>query len=386
MTFDAKKAAAAADQVLAKLRATHGAQNVDHLKTPALSILKNGQVTSVDAGVYAIVMPGSGEQLLVEPGRCECPAFQGGTRVCSHTVAARIRAALDPAPASTPAPEPTETLPATVEATPHPSMPDDMTSAVAVQATINRLPQGISGAVVPRIAELIPRLPRDITEDAFQSAVFWELAALHDEGRLAKVKPASVVKAVAKAATQGFLPGRDCYFVVPTGDTLECWDGYKGLQRQLARLSQIRDSFAEAVHSQDHFEHDLLSGSPPSHRVKLNEKSRGPIIAYYGVVIFKDGYKRLKVMSLEEIEKVKQLSPTKDKTWSPWNKHPVSMAKVAVLRRLCRSIVQIDEQLFVGDGMDAEEDEAYLAPPGEERMREITSDMWGGPRPDVGVK
>lgn len=111
--------------------------------------------------------------------------------------------------------------------------------------------------------------------------------------------------------------------------------GYKGLIDLAYRSNQIKTLAAEAVHTNDYFQEQRW----PRHLVhRAAEGDRGEVVRYYAAVEYKDGGQDFTVMSVEEIEKHRDLY---SRGWdkrddSPWKTAPDAMAKKTVIRRLAK--------------------------------------------------
>ena len=266
-----------------------------------------------------------------------------------------------------------------------PAKEQRMTEQPAQQETLpatqssGGLPQTVSQAIAPRMPHLYPMLPPDVKHEAFRASTIIALQELN-QSKLQEVSPESVLKALTKAAMKGWLPSSpDCHFVILKGK-LECWDGYPGLQKELARSSFVRDSFAETVFMRDTFEIDLLKDQL-SHKPYL-DGDRGAKRGVYACVVFRDGTRRVKYMSTGEILEAVRGITSASNAGSAWSTHPDSMEKALVLRRLARSVVQIKDN----EPWDGDEDTTALLPMSPERRDAAIADMYGDDRVDTGAR
>lgn len=110
--------------------------------------------------------------------------------------------------------------------------------------------------------------------------------------------------------------------------------GYKGLVDLAYRSAQIKTIAAEPVHEKDHFVEQRWPRQL-THRAAASD--RGKVITYYAAVEYKDGGQDFVVMSVEEIERHRDLySKGAQRDDSPWKTSFDAMARKTVLRRLAK--------------------------------------------------
>ena len=406
MTDLAERASAVAEDVMAPLIKAYG-ERVQHCFLPAMHILRKGTVHfPTDESQPTIVesLPGALSVAITQGGKhCPCPQFNADN-FCKHILALRLAKAAESVPeqyqsGTNSAPEqnhkgtePTPEFPCVTCGTIYPTRQDErdcfkshkkeqhMAEQPTQQETLPARPQfgglpvPVTTAIAGRMPHLYSMLPPDVKGEAFRASVIVALQDIKPDD-LAKCKPESVVAAITKAAMKGWLPSSpDCHFVA-FGGKLDCWDGYPGLQKDLARSPFVRDSFAEVVHARDHFHLDMLKDDL-SHRPDLDD--RGAIRGYYAVVVFRDGTRRVKYMNTKEIDEAKRSIPSAAQKGSAWQTHPDSMAKVLVLRRLARSVVQIAGDDHEYD--EGSEDAVAQLPMTAERQQAAIADMYGDDR------
>jgi recombination protein RecT len=107
---------------------------------------------------------------------------------------------------------------------------------------------------------------------------------------------------------------------------------------------------AQVVYENDHFvvsygfDEDVTHNPPPL------DKERGKPIGAYATAVLKDGSRLLEVMSLEEINKVRNVSRSKDR--GPWVDWWSEMARKTVMRRLSKRLpmsTDLEEEVFSRD-------------------------------------
>lgn len=134
---------------------------------------------------------------------------------------------------------------------------------------------------------------------------------------------------------------------------VQCIIGFKGLIDLARRSGQIVSIAAHEVCEQDDF--DFAYGLTPKLEHKPALRARGEVIAYYAVAELKGGGNAFEVMSVEQIEQIrdregsnawkdewveengrKKKSGKRVKAKSPWWDYPIEMGRKTVLRRLCK--------------------------------------------------
>lgn len=106
---------------------------------------------------------------------------------------------------------------------------------------------------------------------------------------------------------------------------------YKGLVRLVLQSGNISNVHADLVCQNDTFEFD--KGRILAHRINFRVP-RGDVYAVYALATFKDGTEKAEVMSVDEVEKVRQGSKQKD--GKPWQDHWGEQAKKTVFKRLTK--------------------------------------------------
>lgn len=111
--------------------------------------------------------------------------------------------------------------------------------------------------------------------------------------------------------------------------------GYKGTIDLIRRSGMVSAIFAEEVREKDEFEFELGT-NPHLKHIPYLAGDRGKVLFYYAVATFKDGGYAFKVMSVDEINKVKTLSPSANSKYSPWNTFFDEMAKKTCIIRMAK--------------------------------------------------
>ena len=128
---------------------------------------------------------------------------------------------------------------------------------------------------------------------------------------------------------------------------VQCIIGYRGMIDLARRSGQILSIAAHEVCANDEFEFSYGLDEKLSHKPALS--ARGPVIAYYAVAKLVGGGYAFEVMSVEQIDAIRDRegsnawkdiwengrpSGRREKASSPWWDHPVEMGRKTVIRRL----------------------------------------------------
>jgi recombination protein RecT len=149
----------------------------------------------------------------------------------------------------------------------------------------------------------------------------------------------SLFATAMKAAQDGLLlDGREAAPVVfrtKNGPMVQYMPMIGGLLKKLRNSGELLSIAAYTVHEHDSFDYELGDEERIVHKPRL-DGDRGRVIAAYAVAKTKDGGIYREVMSLDEIEKVRNVSRAKDA--GPWASWYEEMARKTVLRRLMKRL------------------------------------------------
>lgn len=190
--------------------------------------------------------------------------------------------------------------------------------------------------------QLKAALPSHIDYEQFKNTA---MLAVSQDPELLKATKKSLFTACMKAAQDGLMPdGREAALVRFSdrkSGTLEAqympmMYGILKKARQSGELSSIR---AHVVYEGDHFEYVLGDEERIEHRPTL--QNRGQAIAAYAIADLTNGIREREVMPVEEIERVRSASRTKNS--GPWTQWWSEMARKTVLRRLAKRLPMSSE-------------------------------------------
>lgn len=165
--------------------------------------------------------------------------------------------------------------------------------------------------------------------------------------KIKDAKPESVLAAMMACVHSDMMPNTPSQdaFIIPYGDRVQFQIGYKGLVKLAYRSAQVVNINAELVFPEDHFKVKLGTDRTLEH-----EPSEKPIdrtllakaTHVYATAEMKNGSTVFEVMSMTEIDKVKEF--VKAKTGDvPWNKWPEAMAKKTVVKRMLKLLPSDNE-------------------------------------------
>lgn len=151
--------------------------------------------------------------------------------------------------------------------------------------------------------------------------------------KVAQDNPHSVRRSVAKIASIGLSlnPALAYAYLVPR-DAEICLDiSYKGLIKLATDSGAIKWVKAELVRENDNFDYKGVCTLPEHSFDPFGE--RGSIKGVWCVAKTTDGDYLVDVMSLAEINEVKNTSKSKDSSYSPWKNFYGEMAKKTIIKR-----------------------------------------------------
>jgi recombination protein RecT len=254
-------------------------------------------------------------------------------------------------------------------------------------AVVPRKDPALPEPMVQTLQSIMPHLPTllppDISLAQFRAALYLELSG---RPALAECTTQSLRDAVIKAATYGLLPGRDCHFLPfsnrQRGGKKDATyvPNYFGLILALERTGKIRRAFAHPVHEGDTWDFNLFQDRPVHIPAVTLGKPQGKELFYYGAVMFKDNTCAFEVVTLDELEAIKQRSPAHES--GPWVTDRVMMCRKSCLKRVAKYVRLTPELGKLLDDEDTREQaDIPLA-----RHRQNLTDVFGpaavdGPEP-----
>ncbi len=176
-------------------------------------------------------------------------------------------------------------------------------------------------------------LPKHITVEKFTRVA---MTAIQNNPDLAGADRNSLFGSIVRLAQDGLLPdGREAAIVM-FGNKAQAMPMIAGVLKKLRQSGEIAKISAQVVYENDEFVWTLGFDEDVTHNPPKLSEPRGKAIGAYATAVLKDGSRLLEVMSLEEIEKVRNVSRAKGN--GPWVQWWGEMARKTVMRRLSKRL------------------------------------------------
>lgn len=201
------------------------------------------------------------------------------------------------------------------------------------------------------------------------------MTAIQNNPDLQNADRRSLFGAIVRLAQDGLLPdGREAAIVIFNAKDGNGWikkaqamPMIAGILKKLRQSGEVAKVSAHVVHENDHFVWSLGFDETIEHAPPALNEPRGKPIGAYATAVLKDGSQLCEVMTLEEIERVRNVSRAKDK--GPWVDWWSEMARKTVMRRLSKRLpmsTDIEDAVDRAAGVDRDEpralDHAATAP------------------------
>ena len=219
----------------------------------------------------------------------------------------------------------------------------------------NEVAVKFSTQLTDKLVSVESALPKDFNRERFVQNC---IAVLNETPALAKINPAQTIQGLCKGAYLGLdFMNRECY-LIPYGNSVQFQTDYKGEVKFTKKYStrKIMDIYAKVVRQGDEFLEEIIDGHP-SITFRPQTFNKADIIGAFAVVLFKDGGMLYEVMSVDDINGVRQ-NYSKASQSKAWKNSFDEMCKKTVLRRLCKHIdtdfesVEAHSAWEDGSGMD----------------------------------
>lgn len=179
-------------------------------------------------------------------------------------------------------------------------------------------------------------LPPQIPVDKF---IRTTLTAIQMQPDLLDTDRRSLLGACMKAAQDGLIPdGREAALVIfrsKEGPKTQYMPMVGGILKKMRNSGEIASISANVVYSNDSFSYELGDFERIEHKPLLGG-DRGRAIAVYAIAKTKDGAIYREVMSVTEVEKVRQASRAANA--GPWVQWWDEMARKTVIRRIAKRL------------------------------------------------
>lgn len=219
----------------------------------------------------------------------------------------------------------------------------------------NEVVEKFSDKLTDKLISVESALPKDFNRERFVQNC---IAVLNETPQLSKINPAQTIQGLLKGAYLGLdFMNRECY-LIPYGNSVQFQTDYKGEVKFTKKYSirKIMDIYAKVVRQGDEFAEEIRDGKP-SIDFKPMPFNDGDIIGAFAVVLYNDGGMAYEVMSVKDINSVRQ-NYSKASQSKAWKNSFDEMCKKTVLRRLCKHIetdfesVEAHNAWEDGSGMD----------------------------------
>lgn len=196
-------------------------------------------------------------------------------------------------------------------------------------------------------------LPNEMSADRL---IMSTVAELKSNTTLNACDPKSICGGILRIAQMGLEVGSMLgkVWLIPKAGEATIMLGYRGMLDLIRRSPDVFSIKSACVYENDLFEFE--DGSTPYVKHKRKWSDRGELIGVFSILIMKNGYFQFEMMSVEEVDAIRKISPGKN---SPaWANYYPEMAKKTVIRRLFKTApssieitmaLELDEKAEYGD-------------------------------------
>jgi len=215
-------------------------------------------------------------------------------------------------------------------------------------------PKTILDVMMERKAAFEMALPKHLDADRLIRLAVTEF---RKNPMLKECTPESLLGAVMQAAQVGLEPDAlGSAYLVPYYNKnknvkeVQLQIGYKGLIELVRRSGQVTSIVANEVYENDEFDFEYGINEKLYHKPTM-DADRGKLKCFYAYARFKDGGHAFTVMSVEQINQIRDKfskSQKNGKHFGPWADHYESMAKKTVIKQLVKYMpisVEIQNQI-----------------------------------------
>jgi recombination protein RecT len=190
------------------------------------------------------------------------------------------------------------------------------------------------GAMIKRYsADFTTVLPSHIKGSTWIRLAQGALRRDKNLARIATNNPGSLMQALLECARLGHEPGTEAFYLVPMGNEIEGWEGYRGVIERMYRAGAVTSVKAEVVKANDRFNYQPHMSRPDHHVDWFGD--RGEVVGAYAYAEMVGGAtSKVVVIDRTYIAKVRAMSRGSDKSSSPWKKWEESMVLKTVVHRL----------------------------------------------------
>jgi len=169
---------------------------------------------------------------------------------------------------------------------------------------------------------------KSIDKEQFQRC---SLIQLNKNPKLQNCTLESFMVTASECAQIGLYPDGRTSYLIPYSDKCTFIIGYQGYVELVMKTGKVSHIHADIICENDDFECNM--GKITKHVVNY-KGDRGKMYAAYAYAKFKDGSEKAEVLSLEEIESIRNKSQGRNS--APWKEHHAEMSKKTAFRRLVK--------------------------------------------------
>lgn len=193
--------------------------------------------------------------------------------------------------------------------------------------------EGLRVALQKMTPEFAVALPPQIPAERFVRTL---LTTVQMNPALLQADRRSLFAAAMRAAQDGLLlDGREAAAVIFGKGNVQYMPMVDGLLKKLRNSGELSSISCHVVFDADLFEYELGDSESIKHKPHLGP-NRGKPVAVYAIARTKDGAVYREVMSVEDVERVRNVSRARDA--GPWKDWWDRMAIKTCLRRICRRL------------------------------------------------
>lgn len=193
------------------------------------------------------------------------------------------------------------------------------------------------------------------------------LTCIRDNPKLAECDYLSILAALRDAAACGLKVGVQSVaqaYLVPYAGKCQLIPSYMGLTQLAYNSGLVAGVRSREVRNGDEFYYQYGT-DPKIHHVPI-PGNKGKVTHFYADADMVSGSIIFEVMTQEEVNEIRDASPSSKRADSPWKKHPIPMGRKCPVRRLCKMLPrnnEIDVALQADDRAAAWMDRVANAPP-----------------------
>ena len=205
----------------------------------------------------------------------------------------------------------------------------------------------------------VDAIPKTVNADRLKLNALMAIASDSKLMLEAQKQPAKIAQFVFNLTLQGLdLLNREAY-ILNYGGKLQVVLDYKGekklaMQYSIKPIKQIssgvvRENDKQIWSDENYFRHEFKPFD--------SHEQRGKVVGAYCTIHYKDGTREDSFVNMEEIEKVRSVSPSSKSEFSPWNKWFESMVEKTAVKKAMKNIYldfenQLQQVAYVDSNQD----------------------------------